>query len=194
MAAKNTTSNKPEQIILDDCSETSWEDTHELKQAHSADTSGSPAAAYSSLKTRCGKRRWAIGGVLVLVFVAIAIALGVTLTSNDDGGSSSAATDGNLRGSGGGGDGELDNSNVPVDSEDENFRDIPEATHPTKTQWPELVGMPIDQAIAIIYVQRPDLEVIPVPVDAILQLDYNTGRVWLKEDENGLVAEIPRVG
>ena len=193
MAAKDKTTSKPEQIVLDDCSETSWEDTHEeLKQAHSADSSGGSPPP-STQKTRCGKRRWAIGGVLVLVFVAIAIALGVTLTkTNDNGGSSSAAADGNLRGSGGG-DGEMENS-APADSEDADFRDIPEATHPNKTSWPELVGMPIDQAIEIIYVQRPDLQVIVVSEDALLQLDYNTGRVWLKEDENGLVAQIPRVG
>ncbi|KAG8085055.1 hypothetical protein GUJ93_ZPchr0010g7279 [Zizania palustris] len=60
-----------------------------------------------------------------------------------------------------------------------------------KTSWPELVGLTIKEAKAKINAERPDLEVVVLPVGTIILAVVVPNRVILWVDT---VAEVPMVG
>uniref|UniRef100_J3M5N3 Uncharacterized protein n=1 Tax=Oryza brachyantha TaxID=4533 RepID=J3M5N3_ORYBR len=60
-----------------------------------------------------------------------------------------------------------------------------------KTEWPELVGLTIEQAKEKIKADRPDLKVAVFPVGATIPLIFDENRVILWVNT---VAEIPTIG
>ncbi|OEL22092.1 hypothetical protein BAE44_0016889 [Dichanthelium oligosanthes] len=60
-----------------------------------------------------------------------------------------------------------------------------------KTVWPELVGCTIKEAKETIKVERPDLNVVVVPVGSIVTQEINPTRVRLWVDT---VAQVPKIG
>ncbi|PUZ46332.1 hypothetical protein GQ55_7G062200 [Panicum hallii var. hallii] len=60
-----------------------------------------------------------------------------------------------------------------------------------KTEWPELVGCTIKEAMEKIKAERPHLNVQAVPVGTIVtqEIDRNRVRLWVD-----IVAEVPRIG
>ncbi|KAL5230679.1 hypothetical protein ABZP36_029455 [Zizania latifolia] len=60
-----------------------------------------------------------------------------------------------------------------------------------KTQWPELVGQTIEKAKEIICADRPDLDVVALPVGTIIPQIVVPNRVILWVNT---VADIPRIG
>ncbi|WVZ88522.1 hypothetical protein U9M48_035039 [Paspalum notatum var. saurae] len=62
---------------------------------------------------------------------------------------------------------------------------------PPKTEWPELVGCTIKEAIERIKAERPELNVVPITVGSATDKLYDPSRVRLWVDT---VAEVPRVG
>ncbi|KAL5230794.1 hypothetical protein ABZP36_029570 [Zizania latifolia] len=60
-----------------------------------------------------------------------------------------------------------------------------------KTLWPELVGLTIKEAKAKINAERPDLEVVVLPVGTIILAVIVPNRVILWVDT---VAEVPMIG
>jgi len=179
---------KKNNIDDDNASETSQES--EIPASHKPESGGC-----------CGRKRLLAGCFLLLILVGIAIALGVTLSREND---AVDEANGNLRGSNGGSSSNVEHSDNgqggsqvgQSGGSNQGGKEIPEQplVQPNKMSWPELTGKPIENAKRTIEQQRPDLTVIVVPVGALVQFDYNKERVWLWEDEEGLVAELPRVG
>ncbi|PWZ10388.1 Subtilisin-chymotrypsin inhibitor-2A [Zea mays] len=67
-------------------------------------------------------------------------------------------------------------------------------SHSTKTSWPEVEGMPAEVAKRKIQEDRPDVQVILVPVDSAVTDDFNTKRVRVFFDKAGNVAQVPKIG
>jgi len=63
----------------------------------------------------------------------------------------------------------------------------------SKSEWPELVGAPDDEAVDAIQKSRPDLTVVKMPTDAMMTMDYRLDRVRVLV-ENGVVDSVPRLG
>jgi len=61
----------------------------------------------------------------------------------------------------------------------------------TKTSWPELVGLSVEEAKKVILKDKPDADIVVLPVGAKVTGDYLPDRVRIFVDT---VAETPRVG
>lgn len=59
--------------------------------------------------------------------------------------------------------------------------------------WPELAGRGVEDAVETIKRERPDVDVIVVPHNAMVTMDYREKRVRIYE-RDGVVAKEPRVG
>lgn len=179
-----TQQRKLEGVIADNASDTSHETAEPALNSHEGSDDGS----------RCGRKRWIIAGMLGLILVGIAIALGLTLHDEKAAQQLNETSSANLRGST---TPDLEEtSNAEADSSTaggNNFR-AEEPLQPGKKDWPELVGTEIEQAKGIIMQERPDLNVIVVQAGDFVTSDYDTQRVWLWENEEGLVDRMPIVG
>ncbi|XBJ21879.1 hypothetical protein VPH35_000350 [Triticum aestivum] len=60
-----------------------------------------------------------------------------------------------------------------------------------KTSWPEVVGLTIKEAKEIIIKDKPDADIVVVPVGSAVTEDFRPNRVRIFV---GTVAEIPHVG
>uniref|UniRef100_A0ACD5TYC0 Uncharacterized protein n=1 Tax=Avena sativa TaxID=4498 RepID=A0ACD5TYC0_AVESA len=69
--------------------------------------------------------------------------------------------------------------------------DVAAASWCEKTSWPEVVGLSIKEAEAIILKDKPNADIFPVPVGSAVIMDVQPNRVRIFVD---IVAEIPRVG
>jgi len=67
-------------------------------------------------------------------------------------------------------------------------------SHHSKTSWPEVTGLPAEVAKDKIQDDRPDVEVILVPVGSAVTDDFNTKRVRVFFNKAGNVAEVPKIG
>ena len=187
-SSKHSIKQQPDQdggVIDDNASDTSHETAEHALFSHEGSDDGN----------YCGRKRWIIGGVLVMILVGIAVALGFTLHEGKHQLELTESSS-NLRGSGATYPEDTTQEDTQADpSNGDDYRDIPETLlQPGKTIWPELFGMEVKQAEAIIKQERPDLDVVEVGVDQFVTSDYDTQRVWLWTDENGLVGRTPRVG
>ncbi|CAF1517937.1 unnamed protein product [Rotaria sp. Silwood1] len=63
-----------------------------------------------------------------------------------------------------------------------------------KTSWPELVGMPVDDAVAAIQNENPNLDVIKVEKNSVGIMDYRCDRVRVFYDTDGNVSSAPSIG
>jgi hypothetical protein len=64
-----------------------------------------------------------------------------------------------------------------------------------KTSWPELLGMPVNEAVAAIELERPDmLMVVPTPEGKIVSADMAARRVRVWHDTEMRVTRIPKIG
>ena len=63
-----------------------------------------------------------------------------------------------------------------------------------KTSWPELLGVPGEEAKTKILADNPKLEVIILLVGSIVTTDYREDRVRVYVDDEGKVAQIPKIG
>ncbi|MER5869544.1 serine protease inhibitor [Streptomyces sp. NPDC002044] len=62
-------------------------------------------------------------------------------------------------------------------------------------QWPELVGRPADEAVALIRRTNPGIVQVPVVADgSAVTMDFREDRVRVFTDARGHVTRIPRVG
>ncbi|MBC3839191.1 hypothetical protein GXW82_00230 [Streptacidiphilus sp. 4-A2] len=65
----------------------------------------------------------------------------------------------------------------------------------SRTEWPELVGVDIDEAVSKILSEREDLQVQPVPATYAVTADYRTDRVRVRFDEaTRTVSRTPCIG
>eukprot|EP00887_Chlorella_sp_A99_P004053 scaffold11.g4053.t1 len=63
-----------------------------------------------------------------------------------------------------------------------------------KTSWPELVGTPVDEAVALLQAET-GLNVVPISADRMVTADYQTDRIRVFYEEAGqTVARAPRIG
>jgi hypothetical protein len=67
-------------------------------------------------------------------------------------------------------------------------------SHHSKASWPEVEGLPAEVAKQKIEDDRPDVQVILVPVGSAVTDDFNTKRVRVFFDKAGNVAEVPKIG
>ena len=65
---------------------------------------------------------------------------------------------------------------------------------PPKTSWPELVGAAGDAAMAAIQAERPLLQVMTVPEDAMVTCDWREDRVRVFVKPDGTVGREPQIG
>jgi len=63
-----------------------------------------------------------------------------------------------------------------------------------RVAWPHLVGATVSAAEEIITSDRPDLQVVVVPADAMVTADVDKARVRIFTDGDGRVAQAPSVG
>ncbi|CAA6658954.1 unnamed protein product [Spirodela intermedia] len=63
-----------------------------------------------------------------------------------------------------------------------------------KESWPELVGAEGRAAAVIIEKENPHVDAIVIQKDEITDMQYRCDRVWVRVDDNGVVAETPRIG
>jgi hypothetical protein len=66
--------------------------------------------------------------------------------------------------------------------------------NPTKTSWPELVGVTAEEAERKIKEEKSGAEIQVVPPDSFVTADYRTQRVRLYVDESNKVIRIPGIG
>jgi hypothetical protein len=60
-----------------------------------------------------------------------------------------------------------------------------------KTSWPELVGLSVEEAKKVILKDKPDADIVVLPVGSLVTKDYRPDRVRIFVDT---VAEAPHVG
>ncbi|KAF7066388.1 hypothetical protein CFC21_072381 [Triticum aestivum] len=60
-----------------------------------------------------------------------------------------------------------------------------------KTSWPEVVGLSVEKAKEIILTDKPDADIVVLPVGSPVTKDYRSERVRIFIDT---VAEIPHTG
>jgi hypothetical protein len=60
-----------------------------------------------------------------------------------------------------------------------------------KTSWPEVVGLTIEEAKKVILKDKPDADIVVLPVGSIVTPDYRPDRVRIFVDT---VAQTPHVG
>lgn len=63
-----------------------------------------------------------------------------------------------------------------------------------KAAWPELVGLPGDEAAAVVRREAPTLQVQVLGAGMMATMDYRCDRVRLWLDEAGRVSRPPRIG
>lgn len=63
-----------------------------------------------------------------------------------------------------------------------------------KTQFPEVIGWTGEDAKADLEAKFPDFEIVVVPWDAMLTMDWREDRIRIMVDENGMVKKAPRIG
>ena len=63
-----------------------------------------------------------------------------------------------------------------------------------RRSWPQLVGMPVDQAIAIIQQENPGINVVKLPENSPTTRDFRLNRVRVFHDADGNVTSEPRTG
>nr|6QIZ_A Chain A, Subtilisin-chymotrypsin inhibitor-2A [Hordeum vulgare] len=63
-----------------------------------------------------------------------------------------------------------------------------------KTEWPELVGKSVEEAKKVILQDKPEAQIIVLPVGTIVTMEYRIDRVRLFVDKLDNIAEVPRVG
>jgi len=66
-----------------------------------------------------------------------------------------------------------------------------------KSSWPEVVGLPAEAAKQKILADRPDVQVVVLPVGSFVTTEFNPKRVrvfYNPRDSAGLVAKVPVVG
>ncbi|KAE8777512.1 Subtilisin-chymotrypsin inhibitor-2A [Hordeum vulgare] len=60
-----------------------------------------------------------------------------------------------------------------------------------KTSWPEVVGRSVEEAKKIILKDKPEADIVVLPVGSMVTMEYNPHRVRVFVDT---VAEIPHAG
>lgn len=155
-----------------------------------------------SRKSGWAGKRCAMLVVCLIVLIALATALGVILSRDQN--ISSYKVRGSTVGNTGSNVETQSQKSAAVESGANNtkrevdvdtFRDTPDASDPTKRQWPELLGQPSEDAVQIIESERPDLSVYVVTIGLdYVPLDYDEERVWVWKNADGLVGEIPKLG
>ncbi|KAL5202828.1 hypothetical protein ABZP36_013780 [Zizania latifolia] len=65
------------------------------------------------------------------------------------------------------------------------------ASAEAKTSWPEVVGMPVDKAREVILKDKPDADIVVLPVGTPVTKDFRPNRVRIFVD---IVADTPTVG
>ncbi|CAF1550563.1 unnamed protein product [Rotaria sordida] len=60
--------------------------------------------------------------------------------------------------------------------------------------WPNLVGMPVNEAVAAIKSENPSLNVIPVAEHSPVTMDLRMDRVRVFFDANNQVSSAPSIG
>ncbi|KAL5078186.1 hypothetical protein RYX36_017170 [Vicia faba] len=65
---------------------------------------------------------------------------------------------------------------------------------PTKTSWPELVGVSAEEAERKIKEEKPEAEIQVVPQGSFVTADYKFQRVRLYVDESNKVVRAPAIG
>jgi hypothetical protein len=66
---------------------------------------------------------------------------------------------------------------------------------PSKTEWPELVGKPVDYAKAQIEREtNGQVKVFIIPPNSMVTMDYRLDRVRIMEDEQHKVSTVPIIG
>ncbi|CAF1362935.1 unnamed protein product [Rotaria sordida] len=60
--------------------------------------------------------------------------------------------------------------------------------------WPDLVGKPVDEAVAAIKSENPSLNVIPLEEGSAVTKDLRWDRVRVFFDANNQVSSVPRTG
>jgi cytoskeletal protein RodZ len=171
-------------------------------------------------RTTC-KRRWILGSLfLVIVLVTVAVVLGITLSQGNDNNeslqSSNAVAATDKESSQPKDDSPVEDIvEVPAEEkEDSNPAETSDKGNPSsvvdstmaetdedektkdtsnKKSWPELVGVPVEDAIAVISEERPDLEIETIPYDFMFTTDYDTSRVRIFT-KAGLVFQTPVIG
>ncbi|EHA8591595.1 Glu S.griseus protease inhibitor, partial [Cocos nucifera] len=63
-----------------------------------------------------------------------------------------------------------------------------------KSSWPELVGVKGKEAEKIIEKENPAVDAIIVTVGDVVTGDFRCDRVWVWVDEDGKVAQVPKIG
>ncbi|CAL4892553.1 unnamed protein product [Urochloa decumbens] len=63
-----------------------------------------------------------------------------------------------------------------------------------KSSWPEVVGLPSEAAKQKILADRPDVQVIVLPVGSFVTTEFNPKRVRVFVNPAGYVAETPKIG
>jgi 2'-phosphotransferase len=66
--------------------------------------------------------------------------------------------------------------------------------HGGKATWPEVVGLPGDEAVAVIKAAAPGLQASVVPVGAMVTMDHRLDRVRVYVGADGKVAQPPKLG
>ncbi|CAJ2638970.1 unnamed protein product [Trifolium pratense] len=88
--------------------------------------------------------------------------------------------------------------NPPQEQPDEplprTYNQLLRTNNPTKTSWPELVGVTAEEAKKKIKEELAGADVKVVPQGSFITFDLRYERVRLFVDESNKVVEIPRVG
>ncbi|KAH7285684.1 hypothetical protein KP509_33G040900 [Ceratopteris richardii] len=66
-------------------------------------------------------------------------------------------------------------------------------TGPSKS-WPELVGLPGEEAKCKILAEDPNLTVVILPEGSFVTMDFRTDRVRIFVDDKGIVTKTPHIG
>lgn len=64
----------------------------------------------------------------------------------------------------------------------------------SKTSWPEVEGLPGEVAKQKILLDRPDVDVVVLPVGSAVTADFDIKRVRVFVNPAGNVAKVPKVG
>ncbi|KAL6624437.1 hypothetical protein ACP70R_031758 [Stipagrostis hirtigluma subsp. patula] len=64
----------------------------------------------------------------------------------------------------------------------------------TKTSWPEVVGLPAEAAKQKILADRPDVQVVVLPVGSTVTGDFRPQRVRVFVNQARNVAQVPKIG
>jgi len=63
-----------------------------------------------------------------------------------------------------------------------------------KSSWPEVVGLPAEAAKQKILADRPDVQVVVLPVGSFVTMEFNPKRVRVFINPAGDVAQVPKIG